>query len=357
MKLLLRILGWALAIVLAVAVGGWFALKRPDVPYETLEQKYAGADSRYADLGEGMRIRYVETGKADGPTIVLVHGFGVAIDTWRPWMAALAPDFRVIALDLPGHGLTRAPEGFEATPQSLAAVIERFAAKQKLERFTLVGQSLGGFAAWEYALAHPERLDGLVLLSASGWPDERPETRQRRDSLLMRAMRTDIGFRLLRDLDKRAMLRDGLIQSYENDALVTDAVVERYSEMARAPGHRHITMGMLADWDRWTFATPQRLAALRVPTLIMHGDKDLLVPVEDARRFDQTIPDSRLIVYQNAGHMLNEELAARSAADLKAFIGELGPDLAEAPPARTSEISESVLPPPSGPTDPSLIFE
>lgn len=355
MKWLFRILAVLLLAVLALAVGGWFALKRPDIPFETLEARYGGTDSRYINLPSGLRVRYIEHGDAKAPAIVLVHGYTASLDTWRPWMKDLA-GYRVIAIDLPGHGLTRAPETWQASPAAYAAVIEQVAAALKLDRFVLVGQSMGGYAAWEYALAYPQRLTGLVLVDAAGWPDERPEVREQRQSAMSRALANPAGRAVLKDLDSEAVLRRGLLTAFEKDALVTDAMVERYVDMGRAPGHRDITLGALAEWDRWAKATPQRLSGLRTPTLIMHGELDQLVPLDHARKFDAAIPDSRLIVYRGLGHMVNEEAPEATVADLKAFMGtlRLGAEAEEqSAPARPAEPQ---LPPASGPTDPSLIF-
>lgn len=360
MKTLLKIVGWALVVVAALMVAGWFALKRPDIPYAELEAKYAVDGAKYADLGEGLKVRYLERGPADAPVILLVHGYTSSLESWLPWMTELAADHRVIAIDLPGHGLTRAPADWEASPAAYAALIERFAANRKLGKFVVAGESMGGWAAWEYALIHPERLNGLVLIDSSGWPDERPETRAKNDSFVIRALHNPLGRSLLLPLDPTTSLRNGLIASFEDDRLVTEAMITRYADMYRAPGHREMLTDLLVNWTQWPMATPQRLAALRVPTLILHGEKDLLVPIEHARLFDQAIPDSRLIVYQGVGHIPPEEAPQRTAADVKAFIGalKLGAASAEVPQAAESPRSgEGTLPPASGPLDPSLIFE
>ena len=356
MKLIGKILAWALALVLAVAVGGWFALKRDDIPFETLEQKYAGPDSKYVEIAEGMRIRYIEAGPADAPVILLVHGNGISLDTWRPWVKVLAADYRVVALDLPGHGLTRSPQGWDADPQAFAEVIHQFADKLKLERFTLVGQSLGGFAAWEYALKHPERLDSLVLVAAAGWPDERPEFKERDQSVISRLLRTEWGRRLLRDLDSTAILKNGMLLAYANDAMVTDALVARYAELGRGPGHRQIAVDMMGTWPKWPMASAERLSAIRVPTLILQGEKDELVPADHGRKFQAAIPGSKLIVYQGVGHVLNEEVADRSANDLKAFLGELPETAAETPKPEAPKPEAPATLPDVGNQDPSLIF-
>lgn len=360
MKTLLRIVGWALAIVAVVLVAGWFALRKPDIPYAELEQKYALDGAKYADLGDGIRLRYLDLGPADAPVVLLVHGYTSSLDSWLPWINELKGDYRVVALDLPGHGLSRAPDGWEASPAAYAALIERFVRKQGLESFVIAGESMGGWVAWEYALAHPSRVKGLVLSDSSGWPDQRPEAKAKADSGVVRALHNPVGRAILLPLDPRASLRNGLIASFENDKLVTDAMVDRYVDFYRAPGHRELLTDLLVNWDTWPMAMPERLAALKVPTLILHGEKDHLVPLDHGRQFDQAIPDSRLIVYQGVGHIPPEEAAARSAADLKAFLGALklsGADEADEAEAPARPATEATSPPPTDPLDPSLIFQ
>lgn len=361
MKTLFRIVAWALGIVALLLVVGWFSLKRDDIPYKDLEAKYAVTGTKYADLGDGMRLRYLDQGPADAPVVLLLHGYTSSLDSWLPWVNQLKGDYRVIALDLPGHGLSRAPDGWRASPGAYAELVERFAKAQGLEKFVIGGESMGGWVAWEYALRHPSRLHGLVLIDSSGWPDERPETKAKNDSFVVKALHNPLGRAILLPLDPRASLRNGLIASFENDALVTDAMIDRYADMYRAPGHREMLTDLLVNWEDWPMATPQRLAAIRTPTLIMHGEKDVLVPIEHARLFDQAIPDSRLIVYRGVGHIPPEEAPARTAADLMAFLGALKlpratEDEGETPQDRPT-VTESTLPPATGPLDPSLIFE
>lgn len=318
------IAGALLAIALVVIGGLWLALRRADVPYEKLEQTYANAESEFVDLSGGVRMHFRDEGKFDGPVIVLVHGFSASLHTWEPWVEALKADHRVISIDLPGHGLTRAPKDYAVSMDGFVAAIESFAETRRLDRFVLVGQSMGGDVAWRYARAHPERLSGMVLLSSAGWPQE-GDSEFDDGSLFFALLEKPWGRPLVRDLDASATIRRGVTLSYADKSLATDETIERYVRLGRAPGHRDIVIDLLLGFSERTPATEEALAAVRVPTLILHGDKDALIPVADARKFDAALPVSNLIVYPGAGHLLNEEIPERSTADLRAFIAALEP--------------------------------
>lgn len=347
-KASLVILALATVVVLAL----WLSLRKADIPYEALEAKYASPASRYVELPSGVRVHYRDEGKTDGQTIVLVHGFTASTHTWEPWVKQLSADYRVISLDLPGHGLTRAPVGWKASMEAYAAVLEDFAQAQKLTTFVLVGQSMGGNVAWEYALARPQRLDALVLVASSGWPETR--ARYREPSPILQAMEHPWGRQALRDLDASRLLRQGLENAYQDDDLVTEAVVGRYVELNRAPGHRDTIVDLTLGFDERNFATPQRLAAIRTPTLILQGQNDRVVPLDHAQKFAAAVPGSKLVIYANTGHMLNEERPAQSTADLKAFLSGLKPVpapapapkklvLNSAPPEKVKQLQESPL--------------
>ena len=94
-----------------VLIGAWLKLRGPDIPFETLEAKYAEADSHFVDLPGGYHAHYREDGDPNLPLLVLLHGFADSFTTWDGWVRELKPQFHIISLDFPGHGLTRAPAG------------------------------------------------------------------------------------------------------------------------------------------------------------------------------------------------------------------------------------------------------
>lgn len=306
-------------LVALIAVVGYFALKRPDIPYETLAAKYENAASRYLDLPGGVRVHYRDEGlqTPGAQTVLLVHGFSASLQTWELWHPYLADQFRLVSLDLPGHGLTSAPAGYQASMEGYRDLIAAFADAQGLERFALVGSSMGGNVAWEYALAHPEQVEALVLVAASGWPDARME--QAEEALVFKLLRNPIAAPLLRDLDNTQLTRQGLLSAFPTRTdLVDEAMVSRYVEMSRAPGHREILV-QLSLGER-NLATPERLGALGMPVLVMSGDTDNLVPVEHAHQFHEAIPQSALIVFEGVGHVPQEEIPEESAQDVMRFL-------------------------------------
>lgn len=318
LRVLLVILSFILGIALVAAGVGWLFLHRSDIPYETLEAKYADASSRYIDLPGGVRMHYREQGPAEAPPLVLVHGFSASLHTWDAWADRLDDEFRVVRLDLPGHGLTRAPEGYEASIEAYRGALKDFAEARGLDRFALAGSSMGGNVAWSYALAHPEDISALILVDASGWPETRAGLAE--DPPIFKLLRNPELGPLLRDLDNTALARQGLQNSFGDPSFVTDEMVDRYVELARAPGHREQLLAITLGFRSRDYATPEKLAAITAPTLILHGDQDRLIPLQSGRDFEAAIPGSKLIIYEGVGHIPQEEVAERSAEDVRAFL-------------------------------------
>lgn len=314
-----KVLVGLLVAIAVVLVGGWLMLRRPDIPWATLDAKYATPASKWLTLSDGVRVHYRDQGKADGPVLVLVHGFSANLETWEPWVARLGKDYRIISLDLPGHGLTRAPEGYTMKRSGFVDVVDETTRKLGVDRFVLAGNSMGGGVTWNYALAHPDRLQGIVLVNAAGWVEPREDGRE--GPFIFKVLRNPVGRALLKDLDVSAMTRAGLRDAFEPEPdLATDAMVDRYVEMARAPGHRDIILGLMSGYDPADAATREKLAAIAVPTLVMHGTEDRLIPVSAAGLFGEAIPGAKVIIYDRVGHVPMEQIADRSAADLQAWL-------------------------------------
>lgn len=310
-----------LAVLVTLGIilfAGWMTLKRDDIPYEQLEAVYANADSRYLAFDDGMRVHFRDVGPRDAPAIVLVHGFSASLHTWEPWVANLKRDYRVISLDLPGHGLSRCIDNDAIGPSQFIDTINRVTAALEVDRFTLAGNSMGGAAAWNYALAHPGRLDGLVLVDAAGWPRAEESAEER--PVIFRLLEVDFARRVMKDLDMSSLIRSGLEDSFGDPSFVTDEMVERYATLSRAPCHREALLQLVSGRGERREATPELLAGITTPTLVMHGELDKVIPAVHGEQFAAAIPGAQLMLYPGVGHLPQEEIAELSASDLRAFL-------------------------------------
>lgn len=320
-------------VLLAVLAAGWLAMRRSDIPFTSLESRYSTDESEFLTLPGGLVVHYKDQGDLNAPVLLLVHGFTSSTETWSEWVPGLTEDYRVISVDLPGHGLTRVQENTDFSTAGLVEFLKAFSEALRLETFTLAGSSMGGHAAWVYALDHESTLDALVLVDAAGLPIEegvpQPDT-----PFIIKLIRNPVARALIEDLDPGPMLRNGLARAYHDQSFVTEDLVQRYSDYARAPGHRHTMMQLSARDPEEEGRRFQELSELSLSVLILQGREDRLVAATDAERFHTLIPGSELIIYENVGHMPHEEHAAESLSDLRSFLaGVYAPEASEEPPA------------------------
>ena len=311
----MRAVGILAAVVVVLAVAGWLALRGPDIPYSVLESKYTGRASRFVDLPGSLHVHYEEEGDPQRPLIVLLHGFGDSYTSWDGWVRELQGQFHLIRLDFPGHGLTRAPEGYRLSGQGLADFVDAFAATLALPRFAVAGNSMGGGVAWQLAVRHPDRIDALILVDAAGFANETPPAKI---PLAFRILRYSWGRALLRNIDNRPLIDEGLKTDVYDKSLITPALVDRWAEFQRAPGHRAILMSV--NPSAFGSASVEALEGIAVPTLVLQGESDVLVEPASARKFAAAIPGAKLILYPHVGHLPQIEIPGRSAADVRGFL-------------------------------------
>jgi pimeloyl-ACP methyl ester carboxylesterase len=302
-------------VVIVLLVAAWLKLRGPDIPYTTLEAKYTDSASHFVDLPGGFHVHYRDEGDPSKPLLVLLHGFGDSFTTWEGWVHELKGRFHIISVDFPGHGLTRAPQGYQLAGDGLADFVDGFAAQLALPKFAVAGNSMGGGVAWQLALRHPDRIDALILVDAAGFPNEKPPTEV---PLAFKILRYPIGRAILRNIDNRPLIDEGLKTDVYDKALITPAIVDRWAEFQRAPGHRAILIGI--DFQAQRQATADSLGTIKVPTLVLHGENDVLIEPAGARKFAAAIPGAKLITYPHVGHLPQIEIPQRSAADVAAFL-------------------------------------
>ena len=306
-------------LVLSVVLGiAFVALRTPDTDPAAMRAKYGAAPSQFVDLGGGLTVHLRDEGPRDAQVIMLLHGSNADLHTWEPWAAALRGDYRVIRFDTIGHGLTGPAPDKDYSADAMPALVGRVADKLGLGKFVLGGNSMGGGISVAYALAHQNRLAGLVLVDAGGAPKPGGEP-------------GNIGFKLaampgvnqiMKWITPRAIVERSLSQSVTNQAIVAPAAVDRYWELLRYPGNREATMIRMTA-PRRTF-DPAKLAAIKVPTLILWGEEDKLIGPGAGEWYQRAIPGSTLKIYPKIGHLPQEEAPDRTLTDLKGWLKASG---------------------------------
>ena len=316
MKLAVKV-AVGILLLLAGALGAAFiAWRVPDQPVSALQAKWAPPPSQFIAV-RGMQVHLRDEGPRDDPVpIVLLHGTSASLHTWEGWTRELTRERRVIRFDLPGFGLTGpSPDGIY-TVESYVDTVLAVADRLGVQRFVLAGNSLGGYVAWATAVLHPERVERLVLVDAAGYPIQSQSV-----PLAFRIARTPILNVLMRDVLPRGVVERSLRDVYGDPTRVTPDLVDRYFDLATRAGNRAALVARFDQTKPGSLA--DRVPEIQVPTLILWGGKDRLIPLEFGERFARDIHGSRLVVFDALGHVPHEEDPARTVAAVLPFM-EIG---------------------------------
>ncbi len=314
MRILLRLVG---LLLIASALG--IALSRaPDRPVHTLVARWAPAPpSDFIDV-KGQLVHLRDEGpRADAAPIVLLHGTGASLHTWEGWVAALKKTRRVVTLDLPGFGLTGPFTGQYAADDYRGDTYARFVLDVmdalRIARAVIGGNSLGGEVAWRAVTLAPQRFERLILVDASGYgltPQGVP--------LGFRVAALPLINRIAEHLLPRAVVAGSVASVYGDPSRVTDALVDRYFELTLREGNRRAMSLRLNQLEAG--AHVDRLKSLTLPTLILWGGNDRLIPPATAQHFAHDIRGAQLVVFDGLGHVPHEEDPARTVQAVVAFL-------------------------------------
>jgi len=261
----------------------------------------AGVRATRVQLATGLGLRAIEAGPAQGPPVLLVHGWGIHSYLWRKTIPALVSGgWRVHAIDLPGHGLSDKP--LAQGSYTLAAMVDYVLAAMDtlgLAASPVVGQSMGGRIAAELAIRHPERVVSLVLFGAVGFGDAPAVA-----SLAPRLPGPTGSLTTL--LSQRWIVALGKAYSYGCRAAIAQEDIDAYWAATQFPAFVPALHRVLAEFD-WRALTPAQLSAIRAPTLVVFGTRDRMVSPRRVASRVAALRDGRLHLVQDAGHVANEE--------------------------------------------------
>ena len=285
----------------------------PERRVADLKERWAPAPSIFVDV-VGLNVHVRDEGPFDDPTpVVLLHGMGSSLHAWDGWVEALKQARRVIRFDLPGFGLTGPSSERIYTLDNDVRVVIAMLDRLAIKRCVIGGNSLGGAVAWRTALAHPWRVERLILVDAVGYPDH--------------PVSVPIGYRLaqipaltwfLKHTLPRSLVKQGLHNTFGDPKRVTQEMIDRAVDLNQREGNRQALI------ERFKQRRPselfKRVPELTVPTLILWGGRDRLIPPDDAQRFHRDIAGSTLVIFDDLGHAPEEEDPVRTVEAVKRFL-------------------------------------
>jgi pimeloyl-ACP methyl ester carboxylesterase len=307
--------GIGILVVAAVAAAIFIAATwAPELSVADLKDRWAPPPSVFIDVGD-LKVHMRDEGpRDDASPIVLLHGSGSSLHSWDGWADALKTERRVIRFDLAGFGLTGpSPDNRYSLENDIALVIAVLD-KLGIAHCVLGGNSLGGAVAWRTALAHPTRVDKLVLVDAGGYPSESGST-----PLGIQLLRLPLVASLMEHTLPRVLVEQGLHSIYGDPSKVTKEQVERSIELTQRAGNRHAFIERFRQQRPSTMH--EHIRELTLPTLILWGGRDRLIPPGDAEHFHRDIAGSTLVMLGDLGHAPEEEDPIRSVAAVKQFLG------------------------------------
>ncbi|MEL7533323.1 MAG: alpha/beta hydrolase [Bacteroidota bacterium] len=310
MKIFKRIL-LIIGLVLGLGIVALLTQFKADIPRQEMIARYATTPSQFMTLGE-QEVHYRDQGQ--GEALLLLHGMGASLHTWDTWTNALQDSFRVIRVDLPAYGLTGARPDHDYSLDAYINFIHDFVERLGLDSVSIAGNSLGGAIAWNYAAAHPQKVNKLILIDAWGFPNPNREA-----TLGVRLARTPVLQNIVRYVTPRSLIEKSMYEVYGDDSKVSEAVIDRYYEMMLAQGNRE---AFIARQDSPFPFIGERLAEVYHPTLLLWGEEDAWIPLSTADSFLQALPNAQLITYPGVGHLPMEEIPTQTAADARRFLEE-----------------------------------
>lgn len=316
MKYVVRLLVVLVVTCLVFVLAGVIATWAPDRSVQQLTARWAQTPSQFLAI-QGMQVHVRDEGPRSDPVpIVLLHGTSASLHTWDGWTEALKGQRRVIRFDLPAFGLTGPSPQNDYTLEAYVRFVEDVVNALGVQTFTVAGNSLGGQVAWASAAALPHRVQSLVLVDAAGYP--------------MQPQSVPIGFKIARIPGLRGLaevvLPRGVIEAslrnvYGDPSKVTPELVDRYYELTLREGNRQALAYRFDQMQKMDVAKSMAaIKSLKVPTLILWGAKDRLIPLENGRRFAADITGSELVVFDDLGHVPQEEDAKRTVNAVLRFL-------------------------------------
>ena len=293
-------------LTLGILLLGVFSVS-PDKSFEEIAPKYAASPSKFIEV-KGLKIHYRDQGK--GYPIVLIHGTGASLHTWDEWTEELIKNYRVIRLDLPAYGLTGQDPEKRYSSLDYVNLLDAFLDQLGVKEFHLGGNSLGGLVSWLYASYHDQKVNKLLLLNPSGFPfDSTP--------MVIKLAKIPILNLFIRYITPKSFVKKNLKEVYYNDDLITNKTIDRYYDLTLFEGNRDAFIDRsLIEREDYT----NRLSLIQSPALVIWGENDEWIPVEDSEKFKAHLNNIKVVIMPKTGHIPMEERPKESVATALDFL-------------------------------------
>lgn len=252
----------------------------------------------------GAKIRYLEAGDVAKPTVILLHGLGGSAENWQFTIPALATQFHVIAPDQIGFGKSDKPL-LKYRVATYVDFLDKFMAELKIEKASLVGNSMGGWVTGLMAIKYPNRVEKIVLADAAG--------------IIPANVNTDEIYQL--NNSTRDEIRANLKRIFANPLLQNnEALIDQFMTARIAANDGYTINSLIESIRRKEDFLNERLAEIKKPTLIIWGKQDGLLPVSDAAVFNKGIAGSQVVIFDQCGHAPQFEKAADFNKEVLKFL-------------------------------------
>lgn len=284
--------------------------KKADLQSVTLQSPYFQSTDQIINV-DGVEIRLREEGSKDAPAIIMVHGFTSSLETWDALADEFKSDYRVLRFDLPGHGLSGTDPNNDYSNERSVALFHKLIGSLEIEAPIILGNSLGGLVAWRSEVSYPGTASKLILISPGGYPINGVTEKPAAVPMMVKLYLTKA---------PRAGVKQATTALYGDPSKLSAARVEEIVDMMAQPGNGD---ALVKRAEQFTLPAPgPDLAKVLAPTLIIWGEKDIMVPVDHGSKFARAMPNAKLLTYEGVGHVPQEEAPKRLARDIREFLSD-----------------------------------
>ena len=315
----LRTTGIVLTVLALIVLIGPFLIPVPPLDNTVPVEQLVDADSKFDNVN-GINIHYKTYGQGE-PTFILLHGFGASVFSWREVVEPLAQHGTVIAYDRPAFGLTERPLEWEGEspygPQAQVDIVLGLMDELGVEKAILVGNSAGGTVSMQVALQHPEKVEALILVDAAVYAGGGAPSWSR--PILKTPQMNHVGPLIARQLQAQGV--EFIKTAWHDPSKITQDIFDGYQKPLQ-----------IANWDKalWQLTVAseesglvERLAEITMPTLVITGDDDRIVPTEQSLRLADELPNAELKVIAQSGHLPHEEKPLEFMQAVTEFLSTL----------------------------------